>query len=165
MRMPKTARAIAVVLGSLGAAGAVASSTQASAQTVEFPQTPSVFYGGLCWGNIRTWADTSPDYPGRAVLNVQALPIQGVGPGQYPLAPLCNVDTTVSWTNTTTGATGQYRLNVVSGIYGSILYALFQDTGPGHIEVVVTTNNLSLPAHGSFDVPGPPPGPIPTSGQ
>ncbi|MEV5651434.1 hypothetical protein AB0L57_24560 [Nocardia sp. NPDC052254] len=127
-------------------------SASASAQTVEFPQTPSLFYGGLCGGSIRTWADTSPDYPGRAVLNVQALPIQGVGSGQYPLAPLCNVDTTVAWRNVNTGAAGEYRLNVVSGIYGSILYANFQDTGAGHIEVTVTTNNLNVPAHGAFDV-------------
>ncbi len=151
VRMPKTARAAAVVAGTVGAVTAIGSAS-ASAQTVEFPQTPSVFYGGLCGGNIRTWADTSPDYPGRAVLNVQALPIQGVGSGQYPFAPLCNVDTTVAWRNVNTGAAGEYRLNVVSGIYGSILYANFQDTGPGHIEVIVTTNNLNVPAHGAFDV-------------
>ncbi|WP_232329356.1 hypothetical protein [Nocardia violaceofusca] len=149
--MPKTARAAAVVSATVGAVTAIASAS-ASAQTVEFPQTPSVFYGGLCGGNIRTWVDTSPDWPGRAVFNVQALAIQGVGPGQYPLAPLCNVDTTVAWRNTNTGAAGEYRLNVVSGIYGSILYAEFQNTGPGHIEVTVTTNNLSIPAHGAFDV-------------
>ncbi|WP_245552351.1 hypothetical protein [Nocardia aobensis] len=149
--MPKTARAAAVVGATVGAVTAIASAS-ASAQTVEFPQTPSVFYGGLCGGNIRTWVDTSPDWPGRAVFNVQALAIQGVGPGQYPLAPLCNVDTTVAWRNTNTGAAGEYRLNVVSGIYGSILYAEFQNTGPGHIEVTVTTNNLSIPAHGAFDV-------------
>ncbi|WP_227985115.1 hypothetical protein [Nocardia spumae] len=149
--MPKTARVAAVVAGTVGAVTAIGSAS-ASAQTVEFPQTPSLFYGGLCGGNIRTWADTSSDYPGRAILNVQALPIQGVGPGQYPLAPLCNVDTTVAWRNVNTGAAGEYRLNVVSGIYGSILYATFQDTGPGHIEVTVTTNNLSIPAHGGFDV-------------
>ncbi|MEU6564941.1 hypothetical protein [Nocardia nova] len=149
--MPKTARAAAVVAGIVGAATAIGSAS-ANAQTVEFPQTPSLFYGGLCGASIRTWADTSPDYPGRAVLNVQALPIQGVGPGQYPFAPLCNVDTTVAWRNVNTGAAGEYKLNVVSGIYGSILYAAFQDTGAGHIEVTVTTNNLSVPAHGAFDV-------------
>lgn len=149
--MPKTARAAAVVAATVGAVTTIASAS-ASAQTVEFPQTPSVFYGGLCGGNIRTWVDTSPDWPGRAVFNVQALAIQGVGPGQYPLAPLCNVDTTVAWRNTNTGAAGEYRLNVVSGIYGSILYAEFQNTGPGHIEVMVTTNNLNIPAHGAFDV-------------
>ncbi|MFF0491512.1 hypothetical protein ACWDSJ_32855 [Nocardia sp. NPDC003482] len=151
--MPKTVRA--AVLGSLGTIALVA---PAAAQTTEFPQTPSMYYGGFCWGNIRTWADTSPDYPGRAVVNVQALPIQGVGPGQYPFAPLCNVETTVSWRNMNTGAAGEYRLNVVTGIYGSILYAMFQDTGPGHIEVIVTTNALHAPAHGSFEVAGPPPG-------
>ncbi|RDI52879.1 hypothetical protein [Nocardia mexicana] len=156
--MPKTART-AAVLGTLGAATAIASSAVAGAQTVEFPQTPSVFYGGLCWGNIRTWADTSPDYPGRAIINVQSLPIAGVGSGQYPFAPLCNVDTTVAWRNTTTGAAGEYRLNVVAGIYGSILYAQFQDTGPGHIEVTVSTSNFNIPAKGGFEVVGPPPPP------
>ncbi|WP_280265244.1 hypothetical protein [Nocardia wallacei] len=155
--MPKIARTAAAVLGTLGAATAIASSASANAQTIEFPQTPSVFYGGLCWGNIRTWADTSPDYPGRAVINVQSLPIAGVGSGQYPFAPLCNVDTTVAWRNITTGAAGEYRLNVVAGIYGSILYAQFQDTGPGHIEITVSTNNHHIPARGAFDVAAPPP--------
>lgn len=149
--MPKTARVATVVAGTVGAVTAIASAS-ANAQTVEFPQTPSVFYGGLCGGNIRTWVDTSPEWPGRAVFNVQSLAIQGIGPGIYPLAPLCNVDTTVAWRNVNTGAAGEYRLNVVSGIYGSILYANFQDTGPGHIEVTVSTNNLNIPAHGAFDV-------------
>ncbi|SUA47853.1 hypothetical protein [Nocardia africana] len=76
----------------------------------------------------------------------------GGGPGTVSAGPLCNVDTTVAWRNTTTGAAGEYRLNVVSGIYGSIQYAEFQNTGPGHIEVTVTTNNLNIPAHGAFDV-------------
>ncbi|MCM6777088.1 hypothetical protein NDR87_26730 [Nocardia sp. CDC159] len=152
--MPKTARA--VVIGALGTAAIVA---PAHAQTIEFPQTTSLFYGGFCWGNIRTWADTGPDLPGRAVLNVQALPVTGVGPGDYPLAPLCEVDTTVSWRNMTSGAAGEYRVNVVAGLYGSILYAMLQDTGPGHIEVVVTTNGPHLPVRGSFDVPAPPPPP------
>src|SRR5689334_21070319 len=71
VRMPKTARAAAAVAATVGAVTAIASAS-ASAQTVEFPQTPSVFYGGLCGGNIRTWVDTSPDWPGRAVFNVQA---------------------------------------------------------------------------------------------
>ena len=93
--MPNSARIATVALGSLGVATAIASGATASAQTVEFPQTPSLFYGGLCGSNIRTWADTSPDSPGRAVINVQALPIQGMGSGPYPFAPLCNVDTTV----------------------------------------------------------------------
>jgi|GEM_PF-3463768 hypothetical protein len=154
--MPKSARNVAVVLGTIGAVTAVASSAAAGAQTVEFPQTTSLFYGGLCGGNIRTWADTSPGYAGRAVINIQATPIQGLGPGQYPLAPLCNVDTTVAWRNRDTGAVGQWRTNVVAGIYGSILYALYQNTGPGTIDVTVTTNNLSLPTHGTFYVPAPP---------
>ncbi len=151
VRMPKTARVAAVAAGTVGAVTAIGSAS-ANAQTVEFPQTPSVFQGGLCGGNIRTWVDTDPAWPGRAVFNVQALAIQGVGPGQYPFAPLCNVDTTVSWRNVSTGAAGEYRLNVVSGIYGSIQYAAFQNTGPGHIEVTVSTNNLNIPAHGAFDV-------------
>ncbi|MFF3566397.1 hypothetical protein [Nocardia jiangxiensis] len=154
--MPQTARSVAILLGSLGAVAAIASSAVAGAQTVQFPQTPSLFFGGLCGGNIRTWADTSPDYAGRAVFNVQAQPIQGVGSGSYPLAPLCNVDTTIAWRNLNTGAAGQWRVNVVSGIYGSILYAVYQNTGPGRIDVTVTTNNLSVPSHATFDVPAPP---------
>ncbi|WP_280211003.1 hypothetical protein [Nocardia cyriacigeorgica] len=62
--------------------------------------------------------------------------------------------TTVAWRNTTTGATGTYENNVVTGIYGSIQYSLFQDTGPGQIEVTVSTNHASIPARGSFHVPG-----------
>lgn len=157
--MPKTARTVAAVLGTLGAATAIASSAAAGAQTTEFPQTTSLFYGGLCGGNIRTWADTSPDYAGRAVINIQALPIAGLGSGSYPLAPLCNVQTTVAWRNRDTGAVGQWGVNVVSGIYGSILYALYQNTGPGTIDVAVTTNNLSVPTHATFVVPAPPPPP------
>uniref|UniRef100_UPI0020B40B61 hypothetical protein n=1 Tax=Nocardia alni TaxID=2815723 RepID=UPI0020B40B61 len=152
--MPKPARIAAVLLASLGAATAIASSTVAGADTVQFPQTQSLFYGGLCVGNIRVWADTSPDYPGRAVMNVQAQPINGVGSGAYPLAPLCNVLTTVAWRNLDTGAVGQWRVNVVAGIYGSILYALYQNTGPGHVAATVTTNNVSAPSHATFFVPG-----------
>ncbi|MBO0855660.1 MAG: hypothetical protein J2P18_18070 [Nocardia sp.] len=151
--MPKKTRAAAIAAGAIGAVTAIASAP-ANAQTVQFPQTSSLFYGGLvCSGNIRTWADTSPQAHGRAVFNVQATGVQGVGPGAYPFAPLCNVDTTVAWHNVNTNASGQYRVNVVSGIYGSILYANSQNTGPGHIEVTVTTNNASAPSHGAFDVP------------
>jgi hypothetical protein len=162
--MPKTARAVAAMLGALGVATVIASSVAAGADTVQFPQTQSLFYGGICVGNIRAWADTSPSYPGRAVLNVQAEPISGVGSGSYPLAPLCNVLTTVDWRNLDTGAAGQWRVNVVAGIYGSILYAVYQNTGPGRIEATVTTNNLGVPSSATFFVPAPPsppPGPTP----
>ncbi|MFC9893737.1 hypothetical protein ACFVMC_08595 [Nocardia sp. NPDC127579] len=125
----------------------------ADAATTQFPQVPSMAHGGLCWTNIRTWADTSPQWPGRAVLNMRADPVAGIGPGAYPLAPLCEVYTTVAWRNLTTGATGTYANPIVVGIYGSILYSLFQDTGPGRVEVVVTTNAASIPARASFDVP------------
>ncbi len=110
-------------------------------------------HGGLCGTSIRTWADTSPEWPGRAILNVRALPVVGVGPGEYPLAPLCEVRTTVAWRNVATGATGRYDNTVVTGIYGSIQYALFQDTGPGLVEVTVSTDAPSVPARGSFVVP------------
>ncbi|RMI35701.1 hypothetical protein EBN03_00770 [Nocardia stercoris] len=139
----------AVALLSLSAAAAA---TAGAAGAVEFPQTPSMFYGGLCGGSIRTWADT--DSPGRAVFNIQAAPITGVGPGTYSMAPLCEVWTNVDWHNTTTGAAGRYAVNVVSGIYGSIQYSEFQETGSGHVEVTVSTANpLSIPQHGAFDVP------------
>jgi hypothetical protein len=152
MMQPNIARAAAVLAGSTVAV-IVGSGAQANATTVEFPQVPTLASGGLCWTSIRTWADTSPQWPGRTIINVRALPVSGIGPGNYPLAPLCEVRTTVAWRNMNTGAVGTYDNNVVTGIYGSIQYALFQDTGPGHIEVVVTTNNASVPARGSFDVP------------
>ncbi|WP_227996678.1 hypothetical protein [Nocardia australiensis] len=152
MRQPNIARAATLLAAAAGAV-LVGSGAQANATTVEFPQVPTLATGGLCWTSIRTWADTSPDYPGRAILNIRSLPVTGIGDGIYPLAPLCEVHTTVAWRNTTTGATGAYDNTVVTGIYGSIQYSLYQDTGPGHIEVDVTTNNASVPAHGSFDVP------------
>ncbi|MET8870961.1 hypothetical protein [Nocardia sp. NPDC004604] len=151
MRQPNIARAATVLAGAALAAGVGAA--QADAATVEFPQVPTLARGGVCWTSIRTWADTSSEWPGRAILNVRANPAAGLGPGDYPLAPLCEVRTTVAWRNLSTGATGVYENNVVTGLYGSIQYALFQDTGPGHVEVTVTTDTASVPAHGTFDVP------------
>lgn len=158
MRQPNIARAVVVLAGS-AVAVLTASGAGAGAAVIEFPQVPTLASGGLCWTSIRTWADTSTEFPGRAILNVRAQPVTGIGPGQYPFAPLCEVRTVVAWRNTTTGATGAFDNQVVTGIYGSIQYALFQDTGPGHVEVTVTTDNASIPAHGSFEVPGelPPP--------
>ncbi|NUS42842.1 MAG: hypothetical protein HOQ24_04005 [Mycobacteriaceae bacterium] len=146
-------RAAAAVLVAAGLPVAAAKSAGAY---VEFPQVPSLYYGGLCWGNIRTWADTNPAWDGKAIINIQGLPIQGIGNGSHPLAPLCHVNTTVHWRNTTTGAAGRYPVNLVTGIYGSIQYALFQPTGPGHVEVTVTTDNAHIASHGAFDVPGSP---------
>ncbi|WP_328388145.1 hypothetical protein [Nocardia sp. NBC_00416] len=152
MRLPKLARATVILAGSAFAliAGPGAS---AGAAVTAFPDVPTLTYGGLCGTSIRTWADTSPDWPGRAVLNVRANPVAGIGPGDYPFAPLCEVLTTVTWRNLDTGATGSYVNNVVTGIYGSIQYSLFQDTGPGRVDVTVTTNHASVPAYGSFVVP------------
>ncbi|MFE7800536.1 hypothetical protein [Nocardia sp. NPDC057440] len=152
MRQPNIARAAAVLAGS-AVAVIVGSGAQANATTVEFAQVPTLATGGLCWTNIRTWVETDQEWPGRAIFNVRALPVSGIGPGQYPFAPLCEVYTTVAWRNMTTGATGAYTNIVVTGIYGSIQYSLFQDTGPGRVEVTVTTNNASIPARGWFDVP------------
>lgn len=152
MRQPNIARAATVLAGAAVAAGVVGAA-HAHAATVQFPQVPTLAHGGLCWTTIRTWADTSPDWPGRAVLNVRADPVSGLGPGDYPLAPLCEVRASVAWRNLHTGATGTYDNNVVTGLYGSIQYALFQDTGPGRIEVTVTTDTANVPARGTFDVP------------
>ncbi|MEV0109875.1 hypothetical protein AB0H42_26535 [Nocardia sp. NPDC050799] len=152
MRLPKLARAT-VLLAGTAFAQAAASGATAGAATIAFADVPTLTYGGLCGTSVRTWADTSPQWPGRAVLNVRANPVAGIGPGAYPLAPLCEVLTTVAWRNLDTGATGTYINNVVTGIYGSIQYSLFQDTGPGRVEVVVTTNHASIPAYGSFVVP------------
>ncbi|MFI1463155.1 hypothetical protein [Nocardia carnea] len=151
MRLPKLARATVFLAGS--AIALIAAAAPAGAATHSFPDVPTLAYGGLCGTSIRTWADTSPQWPGRAVINVRANPVVGVGSGVHPFAPLCEVMTTVSWRNLDTGATGSYVNNVVTGIYGSIQYSLFQDTGPGRVEVTVTTNHASIPAHGSFTVP------------
>ncbi|WP_063036537.1 hypothetical protein [Nocardia pseudovaccinii] len=156
MKQPNIARAATVLAGMAVAAGVVGVAP-AQAATVQFPQVPTLAHGGLCWTTVRTWADTSAQWPGRAVLNVRADPAVGLGPGDYPLAPLCEVRTTVAWRNLNTGATGSYDNNVVTGLYGSIQYALFQDTGPGRVEVTVSTDTASVPAHGWFDVPGDPP--------
>ncbi|MEU4342277.1 hypothetical protein AB0H00_13575 [Nocardia sp. NPDC023852] len=153
MRQPNIARAATILAGSAVALVA-GSGAQADATSVEFPQVPTLARGGLCWTSIRTWADTSSEWPGRAILNVRALPVSGLGPGVYPLAPLCEVRTTVAWRNTTTGVTGSYDNIVVTGIYGSIQYALFQDTGPGLVEVTVSTDTANIPARGQFVVPG-----------
>ncbi|UGT64325.1 hypothetical protein [Nocardia asteroides] len=153
MRKLTIARA-ATVLAGAAVATTLGAGAQAAAATVEFPQVPTLARGGLCWTSVRTWADTSPQYPGRAILNMRAEPVSGVGPGIYPFAPLCEVRTTIAWRNLNSGATGVYENLVVTGIYGSIQYALFQDTGPGRIEVTVTTDNASVPARGTFDVAG-----------
>ncbi|MBH0776033.1 hypothetical protein [Nocardia bovistercoris] len=152
MKQPNIAR-VATVLAGAAAAAAFAAGAQADAATVYFPQVPTLAHGGACWTNIQTWADTSQEWPGRAILNVRATSVQGVGPGDYPFAPLCEVRTVIAWRNMNTGAVGTYENNVVTGIYGSIQYSLFQDTGPGRIEVVVSTDTANVPARGSFDVP------------
>ncbi|MGN2635994.1 hypothetical protein ACWEKT_09755 [Nocardia takedensis] len=152
MKQPNLARAVAVLV-SVAASLAVASGAHAAAATTSFPQVPTLARGGLCWTNIQTWADTSPDWPGRAILNMKATPVQGVGPGLYPFAPLCEVRAIVAWRNMNTGAVGTYENTVVTGIYGSIQYSLFQDTGPGRVEVVVSTDALNVPAQAGFDVP------------
>ncbi|WP_040782544.1 hypothetical protein [Nocardia pneumoniae] len=159
MRQPNIARAAAILAGSAMAL-VIGSGAHADAATIEFPDVPTLAHGGLCWTTIRTWADTSPEWPGRAILNIRALPVSGIGPGQHPFAPLCEVRTTVAWRNVTTGATGRYDNTVVTGIYGSIQYALFQDTGPGLIEVTISTDAASVPARGSFVVPGDPNQPV-----
>jgi len=152
MRQPNIARAATVLAGTALAVGVVGAAP-ANAATVEFPQVPTLAHGGICWTSIHTWAETGPQWPGRAIVNVRADPAAGVGPGDHPLAPLCEVRTTVAWRNLNTGATGVYENNVVTGLYGSIQYALFQDTGPGRVEVTVSTDTASVPAHGTFDVP------------
>lgn len=152
MMLPKFARATVILAGSALALIA-APGAPAGATTHAFPDVPTLAYGGLCGTGIRTWADTGPEWPGRAVINVRANPVVGIGPGIHPLAPLCEVLTTVSWRNLDTGATGTYVNNVVTGIYGSIQYSLFQDTGPGRVEVTVTTNHASIPARSIFVVP------------
>ncbi|SUA73252.1 Uncharacterised protein [Nocardia otitidiscaviarum] len=158
MTSPTSVRS-AAVFGSLACAATVFAATPAAAAAVEFPQVPSLMRNGYCGGAIRSWAETAPEYPGRAIINVQALPIGGLGPGTYSAAPLCETVTTVAWRNVNTGAAGEYRVTVVAGIYGSIQYAQFQDTGPGRVDVTIYTDMPNVPQHGSFVVPAPPPPP------
>ncbi|QBS41256.1 hypothetical protein [Nocardia sp. CS682] len=154
MKQPNIAKA-GVVLAGAAFAALAGPGAQANAVTIEFPQVPTLAYGGWCGTTIRTWADVGPAWPGRAILNMRALPVAGIGPGDYPLAPLCEVRTTVAWHNTSTGAVGGYDETIVAGLYGSMQYSLLQDTGPGLVEVTVTTDHANIPARGSFQVPAP----------
>ncbi|MFI6868476.1 hypothetical protein [Nocardia sp. NPDC050406] len=156
MRSPTSVRT-AALFTVFAAAAVLAAAAPVSAATTEFPQVPSLMRNGYCGGSIRSWAETAPEYPGRAIFNVQALPIGGIGPGPYAFAPLCETVTTVAWRNTNTGAAGEYRVTVVAGIYGSLQYALFQDTGPGRIDVTIYTDMPNLPQRASFTVPDGPP--------
>ncbi|HLS76413.1 MAG TPA: hypothetical protein VK083_06450 [Nocardia sp.] len=155
MRQTHSRRVAALLAATVaGTVAAVAGpGAQAQADTVNFPQVPTLARGGVCWTSVQTWADTGPDWPGRAVLNVRAEPVTGVGSSMYPFAPLCEVRATVAWRNLDTGAAGTFDNVVVTGIYGSILYSQFQDTGPGRVEVTVTTDAPSIPAKGLFTVP------------
>ncbi|GAM49879.1 hypothetical protein NSK11_contig00130-0017 [Nocardia seriolae] len=133
----------------------IVTAAPANAVTFEFPQVQSMYHDAmLCGGNIRSWADTDPKWPGRAIINVQALPVGGCDPGEYSFAPMCETTATVAWRNTTTGAAGEYRVPILAGFYGSEHYALFQDTGPGHVVVNVFTDMPNIPAQSAFDVPG-----------
>lgn len=146
------ARAGALVC--VAAAAQFGLSAPASAAITEFTQTQTLANGALvCGGNIRAWAETNPSWPDKAILNMQALQMIGVGGGGSALTPVCNVFTTISWRNLDTGATGQMSQNVVAGIYGSILYALYQPTGRGRITATVTTNMPSIAGRGDFTVP------------
>ncbi|MBD0324003.1 MAG: hypothetical protein ICV72_11550, partial [Aldersonia sp.] len=131
----------------------LAGGAPATAANYEFGQVQTLANGAVfCGGNIRTWATTSPDWPGRAIINVQSLPMGGYGGGSS-VTPVCNVPVKVAWRNVNSGRTGAYDLVVVAGIYGSLQYALFQDTGPGRVVADVTTGAWHIPARGEFDVP------------
>ncbi|WP_067816853.1 hypothetical protein [Nocardia inohanensis] len=154
MRTPNRV-ATGLLLGCLAAAGLILPAPAAQARTTEFAPVTSLFRDALCFGNIRTWVEVDPVYAGRAIFNIKALPITGFGEGPYSFAPLCETVTTMAWRNVATGASGEYRVTVVAGIYGSIQYALFQDTGPGRVEVNVFTDMPNAPQRGSFEVPAP----------
>lgn len=154
MRTPNRLRAT-ILLGYLASASLLATGAPAQAQSFEFPQVPTTFQPTPCGGTIRTWAETSPTYPGRAIINVRANPIVGYGPGEYSFAPLCENVTTVAWRNLNTGAAGEYRVTVVAGIYGSIQYSQFQDTGAGRIVTTIYTDGANIPQYGAFDVTTP----------
>ncbi|WP_067710643.1 hypothetical protein [Nocardia yamanashiensis] len=167
MRTPKRV-ATGLLLACLAGAGPILPAPAAQARSIEFPQVTSLFRDALCFGRIRSWVETDPVYAGRAIFNIQALPITGFGEGPYNFAPLCETVTTMAWRNTSTGAAGEFRVTVVAGIYGSIQYALFQDTGPGRVEVNVFTDMPGTPQRGSFEVPAPvapPPDPHPAADE
>ncbi|WP_036548509.1 hypothetical protein [Nocardia seriolae] len=154
MRMPTSLPAASLLLP-LAGVPMIVTAAPANAVTFEFPQVQSMYHDAmLCGGNIRSWADTDPKWPGRAIINVQALPVGGCDPGEYSFAPMCETTATVAWRNTTTGAAGEYRVPILAGFYGSEHYALFQDTGPGHVVVNVFTDMPNIPAQSAFDVPG-----------
>ncbi|MFE2957289.1 hypothetical protein [Nocardia tengchongensis] len=153
MRMPTSLLAASLLTTSVGLT-MIISAAPAEAAVIEFPQVPSFYHDAmLCGGNLRSWAETDPRWPGRAILNVQALPVAGFDPGEYSFAPTCETTATVAWRNMNTGAAGEYRVPVLAGFYGSEHYALFQDTGPGHIVVTVYTDMANIPSHSAFDVP------------
>ncbi|MFC9998731.1 hypothetical protein [Nocardia sp. NPDC127526] len=164
MRTPTRVRA-ALLFGSLTAATMIVPGPPAAAQTVEFPQVPTFFRPGLCGSAIRSWADTSTQWPGRAILSVQALPVTGYGPEPHSFAPVCESVVTVAWRNMNTGRVGEYRVYVEAGIYGSMQYAEFQDTGPGHVVVTIYTDMANATQRGWFDVPAAPPDPSPQPGE
>ena len=71
-------RALAVL--SVATAGFLAAGAPASAATTEFSQTQTLANGALiCGGNIRAWANTDPGWGNNAILNIQALPLNGFG--------------------------------------------------------------------------------------
>lgn len=153
MRMPTSVLAASLLTTSVSLT-MIISTAPAEAAVIEFPQVPSFYHDAmLCGGNLRSWAETDPRWPGRAILNVQALPVAGFDPGEYSFAPMCETTATVAWRNMNTGVAGEYRVPVLAGFYGSEHYALFQDTGPGHIVVTVYTDMANIPSHSAFDVP------------
>ncbi|MBL1075965.1 hypothetical protein JK358_16325 [Nocardia sp. 2] len=163
MRTPTRLRA-AVLFGPIAAVTLAVTAAPASAVLVEFPQVPTFLRDTPCGATIRSWADTSPQWPGRAIISVQATPVVGYTNGEYSFAPQCETLVTVAWRNVNTGRVGEYRVPLVAGIYGSIQYAMFQDTDPGHVVVTVFTDMPNVPQHGAFDVPADPkPAPPPPS--
>lgn len=153
MRMPTSVLAASLLTTSVSLT-MIISAAPAEAAVIEFPQVTSFYHDAmLCGGNLRSWAETDSRWPGRAILNVQALPVAGFDPGEYSFAPMCETTATVAWRNMNTGAAGEYRVPVLAGFYGSEHYALFHDTGPGHIVVTVYTDMANIPSHSAFDVP------------
>ncbi|HEY5856230.1 MAG TPA: hypothetical protein VIW24_19870 [Aldersonia sp.] len=145
------ARALAVL--SVATAGFLATGAPASAATTEFGQTQTLANGALvCGGNLRAWATTDPGWRNNAILNVQALPLNGFG-SSASFAPVCDVGVNVHWRNLNTGQQGDWPFVLVAGMYGSILYSEFKDVGIGRIVVDITTSMPHIPGHGEFNNP------------
>ncbi|WP_068280832.1 hypothetical protein [Aldersonia kunmingensis] len=156
-------RAVTVLAISLaGLFSTVAPAQAAPTRDKELGQVQTITtVGGFCAGSIRVWASANAEWHGRAMLNVQALPWQGLSGSSSgwssgsaagsSLAASCSVGVRVAWRNVHTGKTGEWKFQLTAGPSGSMQHAMFQPTGKGRVVTDVTTDQLNIPSHGEFD--------------